>query len=203
MPSGPQINGGGISLSDAGEETDEEGGETEFVSTSEQITQEADPESFDRTFLAQAEDWKLGGPFSSPAPFPLQVVPRMAYVINYSYVLNEDRDRWEPQKKSNLARGTIAASGQETLASGSSGTISTGFTDQDLDGDTLVPSMGLQDGEFTDATVFAWTDPGDSTVDVAFAIGWSPTRREWFIEWKNNSADTVGVNWAVQRINTF
>jgi len=54
----------------------------------------ADVESFDQTFLAQSQNFKLEGQFS-PAPFPLQVLPRVAYTINYNFIYNEDRGRWE------------------------------------------------------------------------------------------------------------
>jgi len=77
-------------------DTDEE----EFVSTQERLTQEADPERFDRTFLANKQSFRIGGEISSPSPFPLQALPRLAYVINYNVVYNEAKDRWEPQKKS-------------------------------------------------------------------------------------------------------
>lgn len=163
----------------------------------------ADPERFDQTFLAEADDWQLGGPVPSPAPFPLQVLPRMAYTITYTYVYNESRDRWEPQKKSNTARGTLGDAGQTTLPANSTGTIDTDITEEDLAGDTLVPSMALAESGNPDARVFQWTDPGDTSVDIGFAIGWSPTRGNWFIEFNNTQSQDIDVTWAVQRITVF
>lgn len=109
MPNGaPTVDGLSIETAEADEPADEEEEDDEFTSTSEAMTSTADPEQFDRTFLAKKENWRLAGPFASPAPFPLQVIPRMAYVINYSYIFNEDQQQWEPQKKGDLAPGLVS-----------------------------------------------------------------------------------------------
>lgn len=87
-------------------DTDEEG----FTSTQERLIQEADPERFDRTFRATDKNFRIGGAINSPSPFPLQTLPRLAYVINYNVVYNEDRERWEPQKKSSPEGKTVGGS---------------------------------------------------------------------------------------------
>jgi len=62
------------------------------------LTSEADPQQFDRTFLAGDADLTIQGRFD-PVAGNRQVIPRVAYVINYNMVYNESRDRWEPKKK--------------------------------------------------------------------------------------------------------
>jgi len=66
----------------------------------EQQERVADPEEFDQTFTAGRGNFNIGGAISSPASFPLQALPRLAYVINYNVVYDEDQDKWVPQKKS-------------------------------------------------------------------------------------------------------
>jgi len=89
---------------EAGEGTDEpatgEEGESdeELPPTSiEDLTQETDPNRFDRTFLSSAADLTIEGQFD-PAAGPKQVLPRLAYTINYNYVYNPKRGRWEPDE---------------------------------------------------------------------------------------------------------
>jgi len=99
----PFTNGGPAPAESGGEtggET-EEGDETDDQQETSLVDLQApaDPQTFDRTFLAQKENFRIEGNFS-PAPFPLQVLPRVAYTINYQMVYNENQDRWEPQKKS-------------------------------------------------------------------------------------------------------
>jgi hypothetical protein len=62
---------------------------------------QSDPERFDRTFRSTGADLDIEGRFD-PAPGVKQVLPRLAYTINFQMVWNEDRERWEPQKKSSL-----------------------------------------------------------------------------------------------------
>jgi len=62
------------------------------------LTTEADPATFDRTFTDTDADLSIEGEFE-PVAGPKQVIPRVAYVLNYNLLYNENRDRWEPQKK--------------------------------------------------------------------------------------------------------
>jgi len=83
-----------------GEPTTGEEGESdeELPPTSiEDLTQETDPNRFDRTFLSSAADLTIEGQFD-PAAGPKQVLPRLAYTINYNYVYNPKRGRWEPDE---------------------------------------------------------------------------------------------------------
>jgi len=71
----------------------------------EDLTQETQPERFDRTFLSSAADLTIQGEFD-PAPGAKQVLPRVGYTINYNYVYNPERDRWEPDEGNGTAGGT-------------------------------------------------------------------------------------------------
>lgn len=71
------------------------------------LTTEADPQQFDRTFTAAGAPLRIQGAFD-PVAGNKQVIPRVAYVLNYNLVYNADRDRWEPQKKSRGGLGQPA-----------------------------------------------------------------------------------------------
>jgi hypothetical protein len=62
------------------------------------LTTEADPHQFNTTFTAGDAQLNIEGAFD-PVAGSRQVIPRVAYVINYNLVWNEDRQRWEPKKK--------------------------------------------------------------------------------------------------------
>lgn len=61
----------------------------------------ADVGTFDETYLAESQNFGIKGEFA-PAPYPLQVLPRVAYTINYNFVWDDDRERWVPKKKGDL-----------------------------------------------------------------------------------------------------
>jgi hypothetical protein len=92
----PTVNGATVGVDSTDAEDGDAPDDTDD-STFERLTGEADPERFDRTFLAQSDSFQIGGAVTSPAPFPLQVLPRVAYVINYNVVYDPDRDKWVPQ----------------------------------------------------------------------------------------------------------
>jgi predicted NAD/FAD-binding protein len=72
----------------------------------EDLALETEPSRFDRTFLSSAADLTIQGAFD-PAPGAKQVLPRLAYTINYNYVYNPNRGRWEPDE------GKARAAGEE------------------------------------------------------------------------------------------
>lgn len=88
------------------------------------LTTEADPQQFDRTFTAGGAPLRIQGAFD-PVAGNKQVIPRVAYVLNYNLVYNESRDRWEPQKKGSGGAGQPAVaksspSTAQTIGSNSS-----------------------------------------------------------------------------------
>jgi hypothetical protein len=91
----------------------------ELRTSIDDLTTEADPERFDRTFTTADANLTIEGQFD-PVAGPKQVIPRVAYTINYQMVYNEDRGRWEPQKKSSGVGGVGAGifqdeGGQQTV----------------------------------------------------------------------------------------
>jgi hypothetical protein len=82
-------------------EDDEDDDEQEETSVSD-LTSEADPNQFDQTFTDSDAALTIQGAFD-PVAGPKQVIPRVAFVLNYNLIYNEERGRWEPQKKSDLA----------------------------------------------------------------------------------------------------
>lgn len=93
---------------------DEPEEEEEDTGTSvDDLTAEADPETFDQTFQDGDANLRIEGEFE-PTAGSKQVIPRIAYVLNYNLVYNEERDRWEGQKKA----GTEADQARAVLPSG-------------------------------------------------------------------------------------
>jgi len=74
-----------------------DGGEAREADAAAAERDETEPSRFDRTFLSSAADLTIQGDFD-PAPGAKQVLPRLAYTINYNYVYNPDRGRWEPDE---------------------------------------------------------------------------------------------------------
>jgi hypothetical protein len=100
------------------------------------LTTEADPQQFDRTFTTADADYNILGRFD-PVPSRKQVIPRVAYTVNFQMVWNEDRQRWEPQKKSRLADNRSAsiyqAGGNDQPLPDNGDRITVEFTDSELD----------------------------------------------------------------------
>lgn len=82
---------------DAGGEDENGAGEPQPSTSLTDLTTEADPQQFDQTFTAGDADLTIQGRYD-PVAGSRQVIPRVAYVINYNLVYNESRDRWEPKK---------------------------------------------------------------------------------------------------------
>jgi hypothetical protein len=90
--------------SEDSEEPDETDQDNQPDSSIEDLVQPADPSQFDRTFLAGDADLNIEGPYD-PVAGQRQVIPRVAYVLSYQLVYNEERERWEPET-GNANRGT-------------------------------------------------------------------------------------------------
>jgi len=107
----------------AGGTTDTDEDDEEADTSVSDLTTEADPATFDQTFTDADADLRIEGEFE-PVAGPKQVIPRVAYVLNYNLVYNEARDRWEPQKKVSNAGGgglseyVLVDTVEETISSG-------------------------------------------------------------------------------------
>jgi hypothetical protein len=82
---------------DDAEEDDEEDLEDDDPGPTsvDDLTQEADPGTFDRTFTDDSSPLSIAGNFD-PTAGPKQAIPRVAFVLNFNLVYNPERNRWEP-----------------------------------------------------------------------------------------------------------
>jgi hypothetical protein len=107
------------------DEEDEEPTGMQTGTSLDEFAIESDPERFDRTFRSTGADLDIEGRFD-PAPGAKQVLPRLAYTINFQMVWNPDRERWEPQKKSDpIGRDEVGTSVAEKTSDQSIPTQST------------------------------------------------------------------------------
>jgi len=117
-------------------EDDEDDDEPQETSVSD-LTSEADPNQFDQTFTDSDAALTIQGAFD-PVAGPKQVIPRLAYVINFNMVYNPERERWEPKKKDRL------------IEDWESGTTDNWTKVDGASGDTLtVVTSPVFDGEFS------------------------------------------------------
>lgn len=98
----PRVPGSGEEQ--AGLEEEEEQPEDPGTSIDD-LANEADAETFDQTFTDQDVKLSLQGDFDAVAGSK-QVIPRIAYTVNFQMVWNPDRQRWEPDEGN---RGTLRA----------------------------------------------------------------------------------------------
>lgn len=96
-------------------ETDDDADETQETSIAD-VTQTAAPEDFDQTFLSSGAALDIDGQFD-PVPGPKQVIPRVGYTINFNFVYNEARDRWEPD----TGNGNPGAAGTKAFQTAGTG----------------------------------------------------------------------------------
>jgi|APHM01.1.fsa_nt_gi hypothetical protein len=88
-----------------------------LASSIEDLQPAADPNQFDQTFTDQNADLDIQGEFDAVAG-PKQVIPRIAYVLNFNLIYNEDKDRWEPQtdfSSGGSGGGSTAATNEVTV----------------------------------------------------------------------------------------
>jgi len=109
----------------------------------EDLTQETEPERFDRTFLSSGADLTIDGDFD-PVAGPKQVLPRMAYVLSLQYNYNPERDRWEPAEGNGKAEETDSEEPVERPPAGAQPRVS-------VETNRVSPNTGQQPS--TDVTV--------------------------------------------------
>jgi hypothetical protein len=66
-------------------------------SSIQDLVQPADVQAFDQTFTDAGAELDVEGEFE-PVAGDKQVIPRIAYVLNYNLIYNEAQERWEPQE---------------------------------------------------------------------------------------------------------
>lgn len=178
------------------EETEEDlDGET--TGTVDEFTASADPEVFDQTYLAFGDNWRIDEPTPSPAPFPLQVIPRMAYVISYQMIYDEGLDQWVPQKKTLDVGGfgQIVAQENLTVPSGGFVEMETGVTDSSA---AIFGWCGFRDpGQFAGSPeVWLTDDQGSADGRINVSAAFDTTLGEWKIVYREvnlgHDVDIVG-----------
>jgi hypothetical protein len=127
------------------------------------LTTEADPQQFDQTFTAGDADLTIQGRFD-PVAGSRQVIPRVAYVLNYNLVYNESRDRWEPKKKDRFQVRAFRTNTQ-TIAANSSEAITFQATSGRDSDRVSTPTSGIQvprDGQYVIAASVIFDNVPDS-----------------------------------------
>jgi len=118
-------------------DTDDESDESEadddvpaqIPSTSIQdLINPADAQQFDQTFSDADANLNIEGAFD-PVAGPKQVIPRVAYVLNFNLLYNEQQGRWEPQRSSDTGN-SIGGFGASTALSPSFGSFFTPLPDR-------------------------------------------------------------------------
>jgi hypothetical protein len=159
-------------------------GESQPSTSLADLTTEADPQQFDQTFTAGDANLTIQGRYD-PVAGSRQVIPRVAYVLNYNLIYNESRDRWEPQKKGSLG-GTDPTTVFPT--SGINQTIPNGLVRTTLE----FTDAHLDELDGFDAADNSITVPETGAYLLAFQIRLGTSSREFeidvFLERNSNTA---------------
>lgn len=192
---------GGLGRSGTTEDSDDDE-EAEDTSVSD-LTTEADPATFDQTFTDDDAALRIQGEFE-PVAGPKQVIPRVAYVLNYNLVYNEARERWEPQKKVSDTGGAgveIIGVAEETVSDGTFMFVRTDVSDRNLDGDTIRVGVTYQDGASGNDTTFTnVVNPSNATGAVGYTIGYEDQFGGWFVDLFNDTGSSIDLRVTVYRI---
>jgi len=96
--------------SDESDESEDADGPAQIPSTSIQdLINPADAQQFDQTFSDADANLNIEGAFD-PVAGPKQVIPRIAYVLNFNLVYNEQQERWEPDTGNESGSADVAVS---------------------------------------------------------------------------------------------
>jgi len=138
-------------------------------SSIQDLVNPADAEQFDQTFSDADANLNIEGAFD-PVAGDKQVLPRVAYVLNFNLLYNEQQERWEPQRSGDTGN-SIGGFGASTALSPSFGSFFTPLPDSS--GTVLIETEAQTDGT-TNGTVEMDIDDsggttGDYTVVGAFA----------------------------------
>lgn len=175
--------------------------EPEPPTSIEDLTSEADPETFDRTFTAGDANLTIQGRFD-PVAGTKQVLPRVAYTINFNMVWNPDRGRWEPDEgNEGGGLGSPVASGAISVSAGGAESALLGVTDPDaklLRAVAPATDEGTQDVLQVHNTI----NVQDSTAAVAF-LAWREPFDEWQIQIKyDGTVSPRSFEYEVYRLDT-
>ena len=161
----------------------------------EDLTTVADPSQFDRTFLADDANLTIQGAFD-PVAGSRQVIPRVAYVIDYNLIWDPDAERWEPDEGNDDGGGvTVLDSGTVSLSFAEVREISTSVTDPNIDVGVVVglDSPGDRDGEIE--FLLKTGDALASSENVAYTARWDEPDQQWTVIIDNNTDYTRDYRW--------
>jgi len=152
-------------------DTDDESDESEadddvpaqIPSTSIQdLINPADAGQFDQTFSDADANLNIEGAFD-PVAGPKQVIPRIAYVLNFNLLYNEAQGRWEPQRSGDTGN-SIGGFGASTALSPGFGSFFTPLPDSS---GVVVILMAAQASGSTNGIIRIDIDEsGGTTADV-------------------------------------
>jgi len=115
--------------SDESDESEDADGPAQIPSTSIQdLINPADAQQFDQTFSDADANLDIEGAFD-PVAGPKQVIPRIAYVLNFNLVYNEAQERWEPDTGNESGGGALQST---TLEKTSDQSLPTGGSVQTI-----------------------------------------------------------------------
>jgi hypothetical protein len=169
----------------------------------EDLTTTADPGTFDQTFTDDDAELRIQGEYE-PVAGRKQVIPRIAYVLNYNLVYNETRERWEPQKKVSNAGGAgveVIGVAEETVQDGTFMAVRTDVSDRFLGGDTIKVGVTYQDGAPGNDTTFTnVVSPSSATGAVGYNLGYEDSFGGWFVDLFNDTGSSIDLRVTVYRI---
>lgn len=92
---------------DESDESEDADGPAQIPSTSIQdLVNPADAQQFDQTFSDADANLNIEGAFD-PTAGDKQVIPRIAFVLNFNLVYNEQQERWEPDTGNESGGGAL------------------------------------------------------------------------------------------------
>jgi len=167
------------------DEDEDEADEADETSI-EDIVRSTDPERFDRTFLAETDNFGIGGAVSPPTTYPLQALPRLAYVLNFNLAYNDTKDRWEPQKKSDLGATVVLDANDVTV--GANSLLISGTTEDlaDHPDKALKPVVSPKPPDVPTGTTIAEGEPDSADNNIVYGLQINPPSGQIRIEIENN-----------------
>lgn len=161
----------------------------------EDLTSEADVEAFDRTFTAGDANLTLQGAFD-PVAGQKQVLPRVAYTINYNFIWNPDKGRWEPDT-GNPGRGfEVLDSGRVTVGSNGFTQFTIPVKPGDLSGEEVIlPVMSPQAATGVDSDL-EWTNTDASAPGVKYDLDIN-SDSEFAIKVVNDSGASITLSYQI------
>jgi len=149
--------------SDDSDESDDDGDVPAQIppSSIQDLVNPADAQQFDQTFSDADANLNIEGAFD-PVAGDKQVIPRVAYVLNFNLLYNEQQERWEPQRSGDTGN-SIGGFGASTALSPGFGSFFTPLPDSS--GTVLIEAEAQTDGNRNGTVLIDVDDSGGTTAD--------------------------------------